>query len=45
MKTYRKEKIDKTEFGRLREIGFNYHKFMWTKFKKRIRIKRLKNKT
>lgn len=41
MKPYRKEKIDSTEYMRLREIRYNYHKFLWTKFKRRIRIKRL----
>jgi hypothetical protein len=42
MKPHRKEKIDSKEFSRLREIGYNYHKFLWTKFKRRIQIKRLK---
>lgn len=41
MKPHRKEKIDSTEFSRLREICYNYHKFLWTKFKRRIRVKRL----
>lgn len=41
MKPNRKEKIDSTEFSRLCEIGHNYHKFLWTKFKRRIRTKRL----
>jgi len=42
MKTHRKGKIDRTEFSRLKEIGCNYHKFLWTKFKRKIRTKRLK---
>lgn len=42
MKPYRKRKIPKKEFLKLRAIAHNYHKFMWTKFKKRIKIKRLK---
>jgi len=41
MKPHRSEKINKTEFGRLRAIGYNYHKFMWSKFKIRIRKIRL----
>jgi hypothetical protein len=41
MKPHRKEKIDESEFNRLKEIGYNYHKFLWTKFKIRIKIKRL----
>lgn len=42
MKAQRKEKIDSTEFSRLKEIRFNYHKFLWTKFKRRISTKRNK---
>jgi len=45
MKPYRKEKIDSTEFGRLFEIGKNYHKFLWTKFKRKINTKRLHKNT
>lgn len=41
MKAHRKGKIDSKEFMRLKEIGYNYHKFLWTKFRRRIRIKRL----
>jgi len=41
MKPHRNSKIPKTEFHRLKEIRFNYHKFLWTKFKKRIQTKRL----
>ena len=41
MKPHRKGKIHTTEFSRLREIGYNYHKFLWKKFKRRIRTKRL----
>ena len=41
MKAYRTEKLDSKEFSRVREIGANYHKFMWTKFKIRIKTKRL----
>jgi len=41
MKAHRKGKIDSTEYNRLKEIRFNYHKFLWTKFKRRIRTKRL----
>lgn len=44
MKPHRKEKIDSTEFNRLREICYNYHKYLWTKFKRRIRIKKLNKK-
>ena len=42
MKAYRKGKIDSSEFHNLKEIRFNYHKFMWTKFKIKIRKKRFK---
>ena len=42
MKPYRKGKIDDTEFDRIKQIGRNYHKFLWTKFKRRIETKRLK---
>ena len=42
MKTYRKGKIDATEFDRIKQIARNYHKFLWTKFKRRIETKRLK---
>jgi len=41
MKAHRKEKINSTEYSRLKEIGFNYHKFLWSKFKRKIRTKRL----
>ena len=41
MKAHRKGKINKNEFLRIREIGYNYHKFLWTKFKRRIKTKRL----
>jgi len=41
MKPHRKEKIHSTEWFRLKEIRFNYHKFLWSKFKRKIRIKRL----
>ncbi len=41
MKTHRKEKIDSTEWDRMKEIRFNYHKFLWTKFRRRIQTKRL----
>jgi len=37
MKANRKGKLSKTTFNRLREIGYNYHKFLWTKFKRRIK--------
>jgi len=40
MKPHRKGKIPKIEFNRLREIGYNYHKYLWTKFKRRIKKKR-----
>ena len=43
MKPHRKEKIYKTEFQRILEIGKNYHKFLWTRFKKKIQTKRLIN--
>lgn len=39
MKPHRKEKIDSIEFSKIREIRYNYHKFMWAKFKKRIKTK------
>ena len=42
MKPHRKGKIDSAEFSKLREIRYNYHKFMWSKFGIRIRSKRLK---
>ena len=41
MKPHRKEKIHSTEFSRLREECYNYSKFLWTKFKRRIKTKRL----
>lgn len=41
MKAYRKHKIYKLEFYRIYEINKNYHKFLYTKFKRRIKIKRL----
>lgn len=41
MTPHRKEKIDSMEFGRLKQIRYNYHKFIWTKFKRRIKTKRL----
>jgi len=41
MKPYRKQKISKSEFIRLREIGANLHKRLYTCYKRRIRIKRL----
>jgi hypothetical protein len=41
MKAHRKGKIDSKEFSRLKEIGYNYHKFLWTKFKTKIETKRL----
>lgn len=41
MKPHRKQKMTSKEFSRCREIGFNYHKFLWTKFKRRINTKRL----
>lgn len=41
MKAYRKGKIHNTEFFRIWEIGKNYHKFLFTRFKRRIKIKRL----
>ncbi len=41
MKVHRKSKIYCKEFIRLKEIGFNYHKFLWTKFKRKISNKRL----
>jgi len=44
MKTHRKEKINSKEFGRLKEIGYNYNKFLWTKFRRRIKTKQLDNK-
>lgn len=44
MKPNRKSKIDSNEFNKLREIGYNYHKFLWTKFRRRIKIKRLDKK-
>jgi hypothetical protein len=41
MKAYRTGKIHYKEFARLKEIGYNYHKFLWTKFKRKIATKRL----
>ena len=41
MKPYRKGKIHDTEFYRIWEIGKNYHKFLFTRFKRKIRTKRL----
>jgi len=41
MKDHRKGKIDSVEFYRIYEIGKNYHKFLFTRFKRRIRTKRL----
>lgn len=41
MKPHRKEKIPNKEFNRLYEIAHNYHKFLWTKFKRKIQVKRL----
>ena len=41
MKALRKGKIDSYEFNRIKEIGTDYHKFLWTHFKRRIRTKRL----
>ncbi len=41
MKAHRKKKLASREFLRLREIGHNYHKFLWTKFRRRIKTKRL----
>jgi hypothetical protein len=41
MKPHRKEKIHRKEFERLKEIGYNYHKFLWNKFKRIIKTKRL----
>ena len=43
MKPNRKGKIPKTEFDRLKEIGYNYHKFLYKKFKRIIKTKRLYN--
>lgn len=42
MQPNRKAKIDSTEFNRIREIAKNYHKFLWTKFKRKIKTKRLR---
>ena len=41
MKAHRKGKIHHTEFFRILEIGKNYHKFLFTRFKRKIKIKRL----
>lgn len=41
MKPHKKSKLTSKEFSRIREIGYNYHKFLWSKFKRRIKIKRL----
>ena len=41
MKAHRKGKMDSTEFSRLKEIITNYHKFLYTKFKRKISTKRL----
>jgi len=41
MKAYRKKKIHSTEYYRIFEIGKNYHKFLYTRFRKRIKLKRL----
>lgn len=44
MKAHRKEKIHASEFNRIKEIRFNYHKFLWTKFKRVLKTKRLHKK-
>ena len=41
MKPHRKGKIDSTEFSRLKDIGRNYHKYLWTRFKRIKKKKRL----
>ncbi len=41
MKAIRKSKLTAQEWARLKEVRYNYHKFLWTRFKRRIRIKRL----
>ena len=41
MKPHRKTKIPKQEFDRLFAIGRNYHKFLYTKFKRILKIRRL----
>jgi len=41
MKVHRKGKINATEFFRIKEIGRNYHKFLWSRFKRKIKTKRL----
>lgn len=44
MKPHRKGKIDSTEWDKIKMIGrHNYHKFMWTRFKRKIRKKRFNN--
>lgn len=42
MKPHRKEKIHSKEWKKMKEIGFNYHKYLWKKFKKRIKTKRFR---
>jgi hypothetical protein len=44
MKAYRKSKMFKEEFEQVFAIGKNYHKFLWKKFKRRIKLKRLHKK-
>lgn len=41
MRTLRKTKIDSTEYYRIKEIRYNYHKFLRTRFKRKIKTKRL----
>lgn len=41
MKPYRKGKIHAREWNRLQEIRFNYHKYIWKRFKRKINTKRL----
>lgn len=41
MKPHRKKKISSVEFIRMKEVRFNYHKFLWTRFKRKIQTKRL----
>ena len=45
MKPHRKEKLDSSEFSRLKEIAGNLHKIIWTRFKRIIKKKRLNKNT
>ena len=42
MKALRKSKLAKSEFDRIKEIRFNYHKLIYKKNKKRIKRKGFK---